>query len=187
VTTPAQHDRDQAAARVSKLKHDLRGQLSVAADLEEVEAMDRLIATAEQLLRTELAFEEAVHRLAAAELEAKHASAQRTVVYYAAAPVLVAMVAGALVLFEAIGAVWLLPAIPLFAAGLRIAFGPIRLAADVVRERMRAARAGAVAAALMVLALLPWPSVAATAVFTVLAVVAVAATAGLVVKESRLP
>jgi hypothetical protein len=182
VTTPAQHDRDQAEARVGRLKQDLRDGLATPPG--DVESMDGLVAAAHRLLDAELAFEEARHRLANAELESRHAATQRAVVYFAAAPVLVPLAAGALVLFEVLSPVWLFAIVPLFAAGLWIGFGPVRRVGDVIRERTRAAWAGSVTAGLLVCALIPW---SAAVVCTILTALGVAATCGLLWRESRIP
>jgi hypothetical protein len=182
VTTPVQHDRDLAQRRVARLKQDLRDGLATAPG--DVGGMDELVATAHRLLDAELAFDEAKHRLANAELEARHAATQRAVVYHAAAPVLVSLVAGALVLFEVLSPRWLFALVPLFAAGLWIGFGPVRRVADVIRARIRAAWAGGVTAGLLVGALVPW---SAAAVFTSLTAVGVAGTCGLLWRESRIP
>jgi len=182
VTTPAQHDRDLAEGRVARLKQDLRDGLATPPG--DVEAMDGLVANAHRLLDAELAFDQAKHRLANAQLEARHAATQRAVVWFAAAPVLVPLAAGALVLFEVLSPVWLLALVPLFAAGLWIGFAPVRRVGDVIRERTRAAWAGSVTAGLLVAALIPWPP---AVVCTILTALGVAATAGLLWRESRIP
>jgi hypothetical protein len=182
VTTPAQHDRDQAEARVGRLKQDLRDGLVTPPG--DVEVMDELVATAHRLLDAELAYDEAKHRLANAELESRHAATQRAVVYFAAAPVLVPLVAAALVLFDVLAPVWLLALVPLFAAGLWIGFGPVRRVGDVIRERTRAAWAGSITAALLVGALVPW---AGSVVCTILTALGVATTGALLWRESRIP
>jgi hypothetical protein len=182
VTTPAQHDRDLAEERVARLKQDLRDGLATPPG--DVGTMDELVATAHRLLDAELAFDEAKHRLANAELESRHAAAQRAVVWFAAAPVLVPLVAGALVLFEVLSPGWLPALVPLFAAGLWIGFGPVRRVGEVIRERTRAAWAGGVTAGLLVAALVPWPG---AVVCTILTALGVAATAGLLWRESRIP
>lgn len=190
MTTSAQHERDQATAKVSRLQKELLAQLNantVLAEVERVEAMDKLIGMAEEMLSTEVVAEQAERRLVRERLEARHAAVQRTAVQFAAAPVLVAMVAGALVLFEAIGPLWLVPAIPLFGAGLRIAFGQVRCTSDAIRARKRASTAGVGAAALTALALVPWPSAPASVVLIVLAVLAVIGTVALLVSENRVP
>jgi hypothetical protein len=170
---------------VGRLKQDLRER--VAGPGGDVEAMDQLVETAHQLLDAEVAFEDAQHRLANAELESRHAATQRAVVYFAAAPVLVPLVAGALVLFEVLSAVWLLAVIPLFVAGLWIGFAPVRRVGDVIRERTRAAWTGAAAGVLLVLALVPWPSGTASVVLTIAMALAVAGTIALLARESRIP
>ncbi|MEU4246226.1 hypothetical protein AB0F15_02330 [Amycolatopsis sp. NPDC026612] len=182
MTTPAQHDRDLAEGRVARLKQDLRA--GIAAPPGDVEAMDELVTTAHRLLDAEVAFDEAGRRLATAELESRHAATQRAVVWFAAAPVLVALVAGALVLFEVLSPGWLPVLVPLFGAGLWIGFGPVRRAGAVLRERMRAAWAGSLAAVLLVGALLPW---SAAVVFTILTALGVAGTIALLWRESRIP
>ncbi|MEV7092563.1 hypothetical protein AB0M80_06930 [Amycolatopsis sp. NPDC051045] len=182
MTTPAQHDRDLAEGRVARLKQDLRDGLAPPPG--DVEAMDELVATAHRLLDAELAYDQAAHRLADAELEARHATTQRAVVWFAAAPVLVPLAAGALVLFEVLSPVWLLVLVPLFAAGLWIGFGPVRRAGNVIRERTRAAWAGAGTAAVLAGALLPW---SAAVVCTILAALGVAGTVALLWRESRIP
>jgi hypothetical protein len=190
VSTSAQHERDQAIAKVSRLQKELLAELTantVLAEVERVEAMDKLIGAAEELLSTEVVAEQAERRLVRERLEARHAAVQRSAVQFAAAPVLVAMVAGALVLFEAIAPLWLVPAIPLFAAGLRIAFGQVRCTEDAIRARKRATAAGVGAAALTALALIPWPSAPASVVLVVLAVLAVTGTVALLVSENRVP
>jgi hypothetical protein len=182
VTTPAQHDRDQAEARVGRLKQDLRDGL--ATPPADVDAMDELVATAHRLLDSEVAFDEAKHRLANAELESRHAATQRAVVYFAAAPVLVPLAAAALVLFDVLSPVWLLALVPLFAAGAWIGFGPVRRVGDVIRERTRAAWAGSGTAGVLVLALVPWSG---AVVCTILVALGVAVTCGLLWRESRIP
>lgn len=167
---------------MGRLKQDLRGGL--ATPPADVEAMDELVATAHRLLDSELAFEEARHRLANAELESRHAATQRAVVYFAAAPVLVPLAAAALVLFDVLSPVWLLALVPLFAAGLWIGFGPVRRVGDVIRERTRAAWAGSVTTGVLVGALIPWPG---TVVCTILVALGVAGTCGLLWRESRIP
>jgi hypothetical protein len=187
VTTPAQHDRDRAEARADRLRQDLRDRLAAAPEPGAAEAtgtMDQLVATAHQLVAAEVAVDEARRRLADAELESRHAATQRAVVYLAAAPVLVTLVAGALVLFEVLSAFWLVAAVPLFAAGSWIGFGPVRRTADVIRVRTRAAWAGSVTAGLLVLALVPWPGAVSC---TVLVALGVAGTIALLWWESRLP
>ncbi|SFW69505.1 hypothetical protein [Amycolatopsis australiensis] len=182
MTTPAQHDRDLAEGRVARLKQDLRDGLATPpADAGE---MDRLVAAAHRLLDAELAFDEAKRRLADAELEARHAATQRAVVYFAAAPVLVPLVAGALVLFEVLSPVWLLALVPLFAAGLWLGFGPVRRAGAVIRERTRAAWAGSGTAGCLALALFPWPG---SVVGTILTAAGIAGTGALLWRESRIP
>jgi len=188
VSTSAQHERDQAIAKVSRLQKELLAELTantVLAEVERVEAMDKLIGAAEELMSTEVVAEQAERRLVRERLEARHGAVQRTAVQFAAAPVLVAMVAGALVLFEAIGPLWLVPAIPLFGAGLRIAFGQVRCTEDAIRARKRATAAGAGAAALTALALIPWPSAPASVVLIVLAAVAVIGAVALLASENR--
>lgn len=167
---------------MGRLKQDLRDGL--ANPPSDVEVMDELVATAHRLLDAEVAFDEARHRLANAELESRHAATQRAVVYFAAPPVLVPLVAAALVLFDVLPPVWLLALVPLFAAGLWIGFGPVRRVADVIRERTRAAWAGSVTAGLLVGALVPWSG---AVVCTILTALGVAATAGLLWRESRIP
>jgi hypothetical protein len=139
---------------------------------------------AHRLLDAEVAFDEAKRRLADAELESQHAATQRAVVWFAAAPVLVPLVAGALVLFEVLSPLWLPVLVPLFGAGLWIGFGPVRRAGAVIRERTRAAWAGGVTALLLAGALLPWP---AAVVLTILTALGVAGTIVLLWRESRLP
>ena len=167
---------------MARLKQDLRdGPAPAPGDVAE---MDLLVATAHRLLDAEVAFDEARQRLADAELESRHAATQRAVVWFAAAPVLVPLVAGALVLFEVLSPVWLLALVPLFAAGLWIGFAPVRRLADVIRERTRAAWAGSVTAGVLVLALVPW---AGDVVSTILAALGVAGTIALLWRESRIP
>ncbi|MET8853155.1 hypothetical protein [Amycolatopsis sp. NPDC004625] len=182
MTTPAQHDRDLAEGRVARLKQDLRDGLAPPPG--DVEAMDELVATAHRLLDAEQAFDEAKRRLADAELESRHAATQRAVVWFAAAPVLVPLVAAALVLFEVLSPVWLLVLVPLFGAGSWIGFAPVRRAAAVIRERTRAAWAGSVTALVLVGALLPWPAAAGC---TIAAALGVAGTIALLWRESRIP
>ncbi|MDQ7803745.1 hypothetical protein Q5425_08375 [Amycolatopsis sp. A133] len=182
MTTPAQHDRDRAEGRVARLKQDLRDGLATPPG--DVGVMDELVATAHRLLDAEVAFDEAKHRLADAELESRHAATQRAVVWFAAAPVLVPLVAGALVLFEVLSPLWLPVLVPLFGAGLWIGFGPVRRAGAVIRERTRAAWAGGVTALLLAGALLPWP---AAVVLTILTALGAASTIVLLWRESRLP
>jgi hypothetical protein len=189
VTTPAQHDRDQAAARVDRLKQDLAGRLETAPEPgdEDAEPMDKLVAAAGRLLDAETDLDEAVHRLASAELGARHAATQRAVVFFAAGPVLAGLVSGALVLFEVLSPGWLPLLLPLFAAGLWTGFAPVRRVPAVLRERTRAAWAGTLAAVFLVLALLPWPSTTATVVCTVLAVLGTAGAIAGLVREGRIP
>ncbi len=182
MTTPAQHDRDLAEGRVARLKQDLRDGLATPPG--DVGGMDELVATAHRLLEAELAFDEAKRRLADAELESRHAATQRAVVWFAAPPVLVPLVAAALVLFEVLSPVWLPVLVPLFGAGLWIGFAPVRRAAAVIRERTRAAWAGSVTASVLVLALIPWSG---AVVGTVLAALGVAGTIALLWRESRTP
>ncbi|MEV6831655.1 hypothetical protein [Amycolatopsis sp. NPDC051102] len=182
MTTPAQHDRDLAEGRVARLKQDLRDGL--APPPEDVEAMDELVAAAHRLLDAERAFDEAEHRLANAELESRHAATQRAVVWFAAAPVLVPLVAGALVLFEVLSPLWLLLLVPLFGAGWWIGFAPVRRSGPVIRERTRAAWTGSVTAVLLVGALPPWSG---TVVCTILTALGVAGTLALLWRESRIP
>ena len=182
MTTPAQHDRDLAEGRVARLKQDLRGGLATPPG--DVEAMDELVATAHRLLDAELAFDEAKRRLADAELESRHAATQRAVVWFAAAPVLVPLVAAALVLFEVLSPVWLLVLVPLFGAGLWVGFAPVRRSGAVIRERTRAAWAGSLTALVLAGALLPW---AAAVVCTVLTALGAAGTIALLWRESRIP
>ncbi|MEV4054997.1 hypothetical protein AB0J55_27675 [Amycolatopsis sp. NPDC049688] len=182
MTTPAQHDRDLAEGRVARLKQDLRDGLATPPG--DVEAMDDLVATAHRLLDAEQAFDEAKRRLADAELESRHAAAQRAVVWFAAAPVLVPLVAGALVLFEVLSPVWLPALVPLFGAGSWIGFGPVRRSGAVIRERTRAAWTGSVTALVLVLALIPWSG---TVVCTILTALGIAGTIALLWRESRIP
>ncbi|KDN20585.1 hypothetical protein [Amycolatopsis rifamycinica] len=182
MTTPAQHDRDLAEGRVARLKQDLRDGLATPPG--DVEAMDELVATAHRLLDAELAFEEARRRLADAELESRHAATQRAVVWFAAAPVLVPLVAAALVLFEVLSPVWLLLLVPLFGAGLWVGFAPVRRAAAVIRERRRAASAGTITALALALALIPWSGAMVCTILTALGVVG---TTTLLWRESRIP
>jgi len=167
---------------VGRLKQDLRDGL--ATPPADVDAMDELVATAPRLLDSEVAFDEAKHRLANAELESRHAATQRAVVYFAAAPVLVPLAAAALVLFDVLSPVWLLALVPLFAAGAWIGFGPVRRVGDVIRERTRAAWAGSGTAGVLVLALVPWSG---AVVCTILMALGVAVTCGLLWRESRIP
>ena len=167
---------------MGRLKQDLRDGLVTPPG--DVEVMDELVATAHRLLDAELAYDEAKHRLANAELESRHAATQRAVVYFAAAPVLVPLVAAALVLFEVLSPLWLFALVPLFAAGLWIGFGPVRRVGDVIRERTRAAWAGSVTAVLLVMALVPW---AGSVVCTILTALGVAATGAVLWRESRIP
>ena len=109
---------------------------------------------------------------------------QRAVVWFAAAPTLVPLVAAALVLFEVLSPVWLPALVPLFGAGLWVGFAPVRRAAAVIRERTRAAWAGSVTALVLVLALFPWSG---TVVCTVLTALGVAGTIALLWRESRIP
>jgi hypothetical protein len=172
---------------VGLLRQDLRDGLAAAPEPGAAEAagpMDRLVATAHQLLEAESAFDDARRRLADAELEVRHAATQRAVVYFAAAPVLVPLTAGALVLFRMFSAWWLPAVVPLFAAGLWIAFAPVRRVDGVVRERTRAAWAGSVAGALLVPALVPWSGATAC---TILLALGVAVTLALLWRESRIP
>ncbi|EOD63257.1 hypothetical protein [Amycolatopsis vancoresmycina] len=182
MTTPAQHDRDLAQGRVARLKQDLRDGLATPPG--DVEAMDELVATAHRLLDAEVAFDEARRRLADAELESRHAATQRAVVWFAAAPVLVPLVAGALVLFEVRSPVWLLLLVPLFGAGAWIGFAPVRRSGAVIRERTRAAWTGSLTALVLVLALIPWSG---AVVCTILAALGAAGTIALLWRESRIP
>ncbi|WP_410568206.1 hypothetical protein [Amycolatopsis sp. cmx-4-61] len=182
MTTPAQHDRDLAEGRVARLKQDLRdGLVTPPVD---VEAMDELVAAAHRLLDAELAFDEAKRRLADAELESRHAATQRAVVWFAAAPLLVPLVAGALVLFEVLSPVWLPALVPLFGAGLWIGFAPVRRSGAVLRERTRTAWAGSATAVVLALALIPWSG---AVVCTILTALGVAGTLALLWRESRIP
>ncbi|WP_326943961.1 hypothetical protein OG439_28970 [Amycolatopsis sp. NBC_01307] len=189
MTTPAQHDRDQSAARVGRLKQDLAGRLDTAPEpgAEDAEPMDRLVAAAVRLLDAEADHDEAVHRLVAAELGARHAATQRAVVFFAAGPVLAGLVSAALVLFGVLSPGWLPLLVPLFAAGMWVGFAPVREVPAVLRERTRAARAGTLAAVFLVVALLPWPSSTANVVSTILAVLGTAGAIAGLVRESRIP
>jgi hypothetical protein len=182
VTTPAQHDRDLAEERVARLKQDLRAGLATPPG--DVETMDELVAAAHRLLDAELAYDEAAHRLAGAELEARHAATQRAVVWFAAAPVLVSLASGALVLFDVLSPVWLALLVPLFGAGLWIGFGPVRRAGDVIRVRTRAAWTGAGTAAVLAGALVTWSGAVVCAIVAALGIVG---TVALLWRESRLP
>ncbi|WP_326958489.1 hypothetical protein [Amycolatopsis sp. NBC_01286] len=189
MTTPAQHDRDQAAARVGRLKQDLAGRLDTAPEpgAEDAEPMDRLVAAAVRLLDAEADHDEAVHRLVAAELGARHAATQRAVVFFAAGPVLAGLVSAALVLFGVLSPGWLPLLVPLFAAGMWVGFAPVRKVPAVLRERTRAAWAGTLAAVFLVVALLPWPSSTANVVSTILAALGTAGAIAGLVRESRIP
>ena len=167
---------------MGRLKQDLRDGL--ATPPADVDAMDELVATAHRLLDSEVAFDEAKHRLANAELESRHAATQRAVVYFAAAPVLVPLAAAALVLFDVLSPVWLLALVPLFAAGAWIGFGPVRRVGDVIRARTRAAWVGSGLVGVLVLALVTWSG---AVVCTILMALGVAVTCGLLWRESRIP
>ncbi|GAA3544333.1 hypothetical protein GCM10022222_30010 [Amycolatopsis ultiminotia] len=187
MTTPAEHQRDHAAARVSALQRQLRAglaQLPEPAAPERTQAIDVLVAQAELLLRTEREAEEAKEQVRLARLEAKRGTVQRTVLYLAVAPVAVGMVSGALMLFGALGVVWVLLALPLLGAGLRIAFGPLGSTPTMVSRRLRGAYAGALAAVFTAAALIV-PGGTAETVLVILAAITTAATAAFLVQEVR--
>lgn len=171
-----------------KVRKDILARLDVLPDPDgedRAEAIGRLIALAGELRHAERAVEAADRRAELAVLETRHAAMQRAAVYLAVAPVLIAMVTAALVLFGAVGAGWLILAAPLFGAGLGIAFAPLRHDAEVIRLRRRAGVTGNVGAACTVLALMPWPSVVISAVLSVPAMLAIAATVAMLVHEFR--
>ncbi|MET7997667.1 hypothetical protein ABZU76_42970 [Amycolatopsis sp. NPDC005232] len=178
MTTPAQHKREQATARVARVQETIRARLGALPEAgdERTRALDSLVDAAEDLLRTEHEVEIATEQVRAAKLEAQRAGAQRLSLYLAAAPVAVGMVAGALMLFGGISAVWILFALPLLGAGLRIALGPLGPTPLMVGRRLRAAYTGAAAAGLTAASLL-----VPGAVQTILVVLAAVATAGTVV------
>ncbi|MBB4685820.1 hypothetical protein [Amycolatopsis jiangsuensis] len=187
MTTAAEDQRDQAEARVSALRRQLRAglaELPALADAERTQALDVLVARAENLLRTEQDAEVAAEQVRLARMESKRAVVQRTVLYLAVAPVAAGMVSGALLLFGVLGVAWVLFALPLLGAGLRIAFGPIGPTPLMVGRRLRAAYLGALAAVLTTVALLV-PGGTAETVLVVLAAVATAATAACLVQEVR--
>ncbi|WP_406641565.1 hypothetical protein [Amycolatopsis sp. WGS_07] len=187
MTTPAEDQRDHAMARASALRRELRAGLTLLPDQaedERTQMLDSLVERAEALLRTEQEVDAAVEQVRLARLEAKRGRAQRTTLYLAVAPVAVGMVSGAMMLFGALNAVWLLLALPLLGAGLRIAFGPLGPTPLMVSRRQRAAYAGALAAVFTAVALIgAGPS--AETVVVVLAALATAATVAFLVQETR--
>ena len=88
------------------------------------------------------------------------------------------------VIYMLLSPMWLLLLVPLFGAGLRVGFGPVRRAADVIRERTRAAWAGSVTALALALALVPWSAAVACTIVTALGT---AGTIALLWRESRIP
>ena len=188
VSTAAQHQRDHAAAYAGRIRKDILAGLDAVPEPDadgRGEAIGRLVALSGELLRAETALDDAERRVELAALEERHAATQRAAVYLAVAPLLVAMVTAALVLFGAFGAGWLILAAPLFGAALGIAFAPLRHDAEAVRLRRRAGLAGNGGAGLTVLAIMPWPSVAVSAVLSVPAILAVAAAVVILVHEFR--
>ncbi|QRP44830.1 hypothetical protein [Amycolatopsis sp. FDAARGOS 1241] len=187
MTTPAQHKRDQATARVARLQEDMRVRLAALPELDDAgrtRALDSLVDTAEDLLRTEHEVEIANEQVRAAKLEEHRAGTQRLALYLAAVPVAVGMIAGAFMLFGGIGPVWVLLAVPLVVAGLRIALGPLGPTPLMVDRRLRAAWSGALAAGLTAAALIVLASTAQV-VLVVLAAFATAAAVLFLVQEVR--
>lgn len=189
MTTPAQHKRDQATARVGRLQESLRAGLAglpaLADDDERTAALDRLVDQAGDLLRTEREVEAAAEQVRLARLEARRVGTQRMALYLATLPVGVGLVAGALMLFGGISAVWVLLVLPLLVTGLRIALGPVGPTPLMVDRRLRAAYTGAAAGVLTAAALLFQSSSAAEVILALLAGVAAAATVLFLVQEVR--
>ncbi|WP_326568755.1 hypothetical protein VSH64_44595 [Amycolatopsis rhabdoformis] len=185
MTTPAQHKREQATARVARVQESLRAGLAALPEAgdERTRALDGLVDAAEDLLRTEHEVEIATEQVRAAKLEQHRAGAQRLALYLAAAPVAVGMVAGALMLFGGISAVWILLAVPLVGAGLRIALGPLGPTPLMVDRRLRAAYTAAAGAGLTAASLLVPGAV--QAILVVLAALAAALTVVFLVQEVR--
>ncbi|SEP47402.1 hypothetical protein [Amycolatopsis saalfeldensis] len=188
MTTPAQHKRDQATARVARLQEGLRAGLAglpaLADDQERTAALDRLVDQAGDLLTTEREVEAAAEQVRLARLEARRVGTQRMALYLATLPVGVGLVAGALMLFGGISAVWVLLVLPLLVAGLRIALGPVGPTPLMVDRRLRAAYTGAAAGVLTAAALLDLSGVAG-AVLIPLAALAAVATVLFLVQEVR--
>ena len=174
-------------ARAATLRREMRAglaQLPSQVDDERTETLDALVARAEALLRTEQEVDVAVEQVRLSRLEAKRGKVQRTTLYLAVAPVAVGMVSGAMMLFGALGPVWLLLALPLLGVGLRIAFGPLGPTPLMVGRRVRAAYAGALAAVLTAVALIGAGPTGETVV-VILAALATAATVAFLVQEAR--
>jgi len=173
-------------ARAATLRREMRAglaQLPSQADDERTEALDKLVERAEALLRTEQDVDTAVEQVRLARLEAKRGKVQRTTLYLAVAPVAAGMVSGAMMLFGVLSPVWLLLALPLLGAGLRIAFGPLGPTPLMVNRRLRAAYAGVLAAVLTTVALIG--AGPGEPVVVILAALATAATAAFLVQEAR--
>ncbi|WP_409466514.1 hypothetical protein [Amycolatopsis sp. GA6-003] len=187
MTTPAEDQRDHVMARASALRRELRAglaQLPGQADDERTQTLDALVERAEALLRTEKEVDVAVEQVRLARLEAKRGRVQRTTLYLAVAPVAVGMVSGAMMLFGALNVIWLLLALPLLGAGLRIAFGPLGPTPLMVNRRQRAAYSGALAAIFTTVALIgAGPS--AQSIVVILAALATMATVAFLVQEAR--
>ncbi len=174
-------------ARASALRRELRAGLALLpdqADDERTQLLDVLVERAEALLRTEKEVDAAVEQVRLARLEAKRGRAQRTTLYLAVAPVAVGMVSGAMMLFGALNAIWLLLALPLLGAGLRIAFGPLGPTPLMVARRQRAGYSGALAAIFTAVALIG-TGPAAQPIMVVLAALATVATLAFLVQEAR--
>ncbi|MGW4486845.1 hypothetical protein ACWEOE_23735 [Amycolatopsis sp. NPDC004368] len=185
MTTPAQHKREQATARVARVQEGMRARLADLPETgdERTRALDSLVDAAEDLLRTEREVEIATEQLRVAKLDRHRVGVQKMALYLAAAPVAVGMIAGALMLFGGIGPVWILLALPLVGAGLRIALGPLGPTPLMVERRLRAAYTGAGAAGLTAASLLV--PVAAQAILVVLAALATVGTVWFLVQEVR--
>ncbi|WP_328606830.1 hypothetical protein OG943_44235 [Amycolatopsis sp. NBC_00345] len=189
MTTPAQHKRDQATARVGRLQESIRAGLSglpaLTDDNERTAALDQLVDAAGDLLRTEREVEAAAEQVRLARLEARRVGTQRMALYLATLPVGVGLVAGALMLFGGISPVWVLLVLPLLVTGLRIALGPVGPTPLMVDRRLRAAYTGAAAGALTAAALVFQASSVAEVILVLLASLAAVATAMFLVQEVR--
>ncbi|OAP21493.1 hypothetical protein A4R44_07752 [Amycolatopsis sp. M39] len=174
-------------ARASALRRELRAglaQLPDQAEDERTQTLDALAERAEALLSAEKEVDAAVEQVRLARLAAKRGKVQRTTLYLAVAPVAVGMVSGAMMLFGALNAVWLLLALPLLGAGLRIAFGPLGPAPMMVNRRQRAAWSGVLAAVFTAVALIG-TGPAAQLIVVILAALTTVATVAFLVREAR--